>query len=452
MESIKILDLLIPDYTEKFLSGQFGSEEMPLLKAIGNLFEDEIKTVDLQNVYIVACQHLLLPQLEMFKLFVKLGFVPSQIFILPKIYSANESIFSELKNLGCTMFEEALTFQPSQAFDDFHSNQCKNVVTYVSKNVSREAKLIILDDGGMLLKSFAEQQVASSFKGGVYGVEQTASGKNILLKQKLPFIVTSVASSIEKITIETNYIIRHCMVRIEQYFSEKRIQKSVKILVLGKGPIGKTLISELAKNGYSCDGYDITERNCKVFFRKYDVIVGATGNNSLTTKQLDQLKEGTHLISVSSSDREFPSIHIRNNSMLGVNVHDTFIYNKNNIHLVNGGFPITFKGNRIECFPLEMDVTKMKLTEAVLLHVLSKIEVSTSVNDLYGESKLVSSVSFLKLWVILFCSFLLLKIFHYGLVAVPPLWIQFVLLLFFLLGSIPALWHIMYHKRVESFL
>jgi hypothetical protein len=64
MEKIKILDAIVPNYTEKFLSGQYSLDEMPLLEAVGNLFSSKLEKLDVSHVHIVACQHLLRPQLE----------------------------------------------------------------------------------------------------------------------------------------------------------------------------------------------------------------------------------------------------------------------------------------------------------------------------------------------------------------------------------------------------
>lgn len=450
MENIQILDAIVPGYTEKFLSGQYGLDEMPLLEAIGNRFAHEMRETDLSNIYIVACQHLLVPQLEMFRLFVKLGIPSSHICILPKVYSANQRILSELKSLGCVTFDGALAFHPSKKFDDFHYQQCETVVEYVSANIPRDAKLIILDDGGMLLKTFAQHKhLVHSFEHGVYGVEQTASGKNILLKVGLPFMVTSVASSIEKITIETNYIIRHCMTRITEYFHEYGISKQSKLLVLGKGPIGKTLISRLMVEGYDCDGYDISEGSFNGSFGEYDVVIGATGSSSLSIKQLQLLKRGTHLISVSSSDREFPSVHIRNNSIAGEMVRDTFVYKEKGVRLANGGFPITFKGMEVECFPLEMDVTKMKLAEAVFLHILSKTSHDGSVNELYARKKMAKHVQIIYGWTVLLIISLLAKVCLIGLTPLSGLCL-FIFIIIVLSGSYPALWQICYHRKAEK--
>jgi hypothetical protein len=448
MEKTRILDHIIPDYTEKFLSGQFGPEEMPLLEAIGNTFKSSVDPSELKNVRLVACQHMLAPQLEMFRLFIELGIPANQITILPKIYSANSGIITELEQLGCTLIQSALQFHPKESFDAFHKDQCAQLAAFVITSVSPSTKLIILDDGGMLISAFAEELKRSKRKLNIRAVEQTASGKNILLLKELPFMVTSVASSIEKIQIETGYIIRHSMVRILEYFIENEISRAARILVLGKGPIGATIAEALQSENYNCSTYDILEGTFPFQMDTFDVIIGATGNNSVSTAMLPKLKSGVHLISIASSDREFPAVHIRNNSIRGEKVHDTFVYKTNCIHLANGGFPITFKGNQIECHPLEMDVTKMKLLEAVILQATGKAEISATVNELYTDKRVKSFMPLLYSWILMMiglCIVAQLTITP----GKPPLWFILPVYVVLMYGCIPGIWWIRYVKKLE---
>lgn len=455
MNKLAILDSIVPNYTEKFLSGQFSPEDMPLLEATAKYFTEPLQNIDLSDVYIVACQHLLRPQVKMFTLLIDLGIIPSHISILPKIYSANLTVCTKLKNLGCRIFEEGLVFHSSQSFDDFHNNQCEQVVHKTFQEVPTDAKIIVLDDGGMLIKAFAKSMKSfSNFTGKIYGVEQTASGRNILLnpKEELPFIVTNVASSVEKITIETDYIVRHAIVRIQEYFTQMHILKSANILVLGKGPIGKTLHNHLLEQGYTCSSYDITDGKLKNPIGSYDVIIGATGSNSVAIKDLHQLKTGTHLISVSSSDREFPSVHIRKNSVSGKSTHDTFVYKEKDIHLANGGFPITFKGCEVECLLIEMDVTKMKLLEGVLLHITRETKYETLINNLYEKKMILRMGLFPKIAIVVTFIFCYGGAFYYRFNQKNPsdIYIYLFGLLFCILVFYPDIKQYFFHKRLDK--
>lgn len=379
MEKLKILDLIVPGYTEKFVKGQYGLEEMPLLNALCTRFQNQ-PLPDLQRTYVVACQHLLQPQIEMFRCFTKLGLPASHVWVLPKVYSANQSVADEIIHMGCFLETNAFAFPLGQNFDVFHALQCEKMVDKSLREIPAGSKVLILDDGGMLISSFAKNR-ATQTHFELYGVEQTASGKNILVGSKLPFLVTSVASSVEKIEIETDYIIRHAVKRVFEYFTEENIEKNVKILVLGKGPIGKTLVASLLAHGFLCTGYDISDKGRKPTLSEFDVVIGATGKMSVSVKDLKNLKQGCHLISVSSSDREFPSAYLRTHAIAGSAVHDTFV-SSTGIRLANGGFPITFKAEQIECYPLEMDVTMMKLTEGILNHIVCETRFDESIQEI----------------------------------------------------------------------
>lgn len=451
MEKLRILDNIVPDYTNKFLRGEFGLGEMPLLAALGNKVREVITSHNTDQIYIIACQHLLESQVTMFRLFTELGIDPTHIAVLPKIYSANKDIASELKKLGCHVFESALLFQPSQSFDEFHRMQCDMAVDYALTVIPKTAKVIILDDGGVLIRAFAQRKdIVKHFHGGMYAVEQTASGKNILMGIDLPFIVTNVAGSIEKIQIETGYIIRHTAKRILEYFSLHGIASSMKILVLGKGPIGKTMVEALVAAGYYCESYDILDTKPRPCLANYDVIIGATGANSVTFEDLKNLKHGCHLISISSSDREFPSQYLRTHAISGKEVHDTYVCELNNIRLANGGFPISFKGERIECYPLEIDVTMMKLAEGVLSHITEKTDMIVSLNVLRAEA-LFRNIA--KPVVVTGCAIMMvvgaLKTTFCGFWLIPPTWYQCIIMMICLVIAMPYVNLIRQYRKIE---
>jgi hypothetical protein len=75
---------------------------------------------------------------------------------------------------------------------------------------------------------------------------------------------------------------------------------------------------------------------------------------------------------MSSSDREFPAIYLRMAAPPNHSLHADSAYK--NIVLVNGGFPITFKGNRCESSPAEMEKTMALLYGSVLHACLTQPE------------------------------------------------------------------------------
>ena len=96
-------------------------------------------------------------------------------------------------------------------------------------------------------------------------------------------------------------------------------------------------------------------------FSKFDIIIGATGNKMMTHNYYDLLKPNTILVSVSSSDREFDAVHLRELSKKKYKTHDDVKYNS--LNLLNCGFPINFSGEDIVSVPLE----KIQLICALLM-------------------------------------------------------------------------------------
>lgn len=408
MEKLHILNKIVPNYAENFLGGIFANTDMPLTEAYTEQVKDKVQAIPLQNVALLACQHMLGPQVVLFQKLIDLGLPPRNIFILPKVYSANTLIMAELERMGCNIFREATIFDPSISFDESHNNHCRTVVKTLL-NYKDFEKVFVLDDGGMLIKAcFSNELLMKQYKGKLYGIEQTSSGKNILLNsKKLPFPVFSVASSREKLEIETDYITEFNTKRILEYLDNQGVKKDARILVLGQGAIGKTQKESLSAK-YLTYSYDKKEGQFPYEWKSFDVIIGATGSNSVTKSTMNMLKEGCHLISVSSGDREFPAVCLRRSNNRSGGVHETFYDPERKIYLANAGFPITFHGNTVECEPIHMDVTMFKLLEGIIHGVTRRVSVETTINYLRLQ-KVFTSSFFPRLEVLIMLVFFILS-------------------------------------------
>lgn len=213
----------------------------PLLNKIFSYYKD--KKHNVENTYLVCCQHLLEPQLKMFELLIDFGFKPEKIIVLGKIYSSNTGVISEFKSKGIIVFQPTFS---GISFDDEHSKNCK----MVSDTLPNNAKIIILDDGAEMIKTF------SNSNNILFAVEQTSSGFRKLENVDLPFPVINVARSDTKLIQESPFIARLCFERIAEYFvKEKVIQPS--ILVVGLGPIGEAILEIFKQNNFTTDGFDI---------------------------------------------------------------------------------------------------------------------------------------------------------------------------------------------------
>jgi hypothetical protein len=324
----------------------------PLLRKVTGYYEKIPHNV--KGVYLLCCQHLLEPQMHMFDELIRFGFSPEKILILGKAYSTNGEILFELNKMGIRAIQPAFS---GTAFDEEHKNNCRTLMEMVPSN----AGCVLLDDGAELINLFLE----SGRKPG-FAVEQTSSGFRKLEGKTLLFPVLNVARSTTKLVQESPLIARHAFERIRKYFEDKAIPKP-KILIVGLGPIGEALREVFGENAYDVSGFDIKDGHvdlvANITSQRSDVIIGATGTSILNIKELEGLPQDkqVYLISMSSSDREFPVAFCREGK---TETHIDITYR--NLTFVNNGFPISFMGNRLESTPVEMEKTMCLLGGAVM--------------------------------------------------------------------------------------
>lgn len=299
----------------------------------------------LTNVYVFACQHILRPREEMFSLFLEFGFPKENIFVLGKAYSTNEKLFKELQAEGLNIFQPE--FDTDKSFDEQHKGNCERLFELCKKNVPSGSRVIVLDDGGMLLSVFNERRgEVSGLR--IYGIEQTSSGFRKFETENLQFPVINVARSATKLNKESPYIAETCFKKLKEYISNNKIL-ATRSLIIGLGPIGKELLALFEENKDEVEGFDIalghTDLLRKISDFKPDIIIGATGTTCLSKEDILHLSSPNHLfylMSVSSSDREFSVASFRVGDTQDVHIDVRY----KNIVFVNNGFPINFEINR----------------------------------------------------------------------------------------------------------
>ncbi len=339
------------------------SYQYPLLNKVFKHFKNHQK--DISNVYLVCCQHILGPQLKMFELLIDFGFEPTKIILLGKAYSTNKNVVKEIEKIGVTVIQPKFL---GSSFDEEHRNNCENLL----KVIPEKAEVILLDDGAELIKVFQERENI------LFAVEQTSSGFRKLENSQPSFPVINVARSSIKLIQESPLIARLCFERINDYLSEKVYKPA--ILIVGLGPIGEAIFEIFKQNNFNVVGFDTKQGHKElisfILDKEPDVIVGATGSNILSKEEIYKLisNKNIYLISVSSSDREFSVSPFRT----GDEIHKDVLYK--NITFVNNGFPITFKGNKYELTPIEIEKTLCLLGGAIIHSVVNNIKKGGLVN------------------------------------------------------------------------
>lgn len=357
----------------------------PLLNRSFELY----KKAGLDNVLLLACQHLLEPQKNMFELLLKLGLKPENCVIVGKNYSTNTEVMEELQDLGCAVAPFSLEFDPLQSFDHwFEAKLTAFIAEQINgRDIKSYDKIIVLDDGGHM--HIVVDSLCSHLK-NVNGIEQTSSGHHRIEAAGIRFPTVSVARSWHKLMLESPYIGRVGCERILRFLRTHEISDP-NILTVGLGHIGRQIAKKLLldekfrgaafdskplqalksdpapalKGMFDLfrDGHIIDASHFRERIHEFDVIIGTTGTSILQEEDMRKLHPKVSLISMSSSDREFPAASFRHR---GGSIHED--YNLDGRTLANGGFPITFRGEK-NCIP----PSQIELTIALLfIHILDK--------------------------------------------------------------------------------
>lgn len=306
-----------------------------------NLFSVSKKR-DFAKTYIFACQHILRPREKVLSLLIEFGIPKENIFVLGKAYSTNNSLFEELKDAGFNLYQPPLDIKKS--FDEQHKKNCNQMFSLFEKTVPRGSRVIILDDGGVLLSEFNRNFETINRGIEILGIEQTSSGFRLLENVTLNFPIINVARSAIKLVKESPFIAEVCLEKLSIYILGNKIVPS-RFIVIGLGPVGQALVDVLQKQGEKVFGFDtiLGHKNLieKITKLRPNIIIGATGATAISredVERLDSLGYPIHLVNVASSDREFPVAAYRQDKNL--HIHSDVKYG--NIIFVNNGFPINF--------------------------------------------------------------------------------------------------------------
>lgn len=314
--------------------------------------------VSLSNVLLIGCQHILETTHTMLQSLYDFGLNPKNIFLIGKCYSTSRSVWQEMYREGIQVSLLSFSFDSHLTFDD---QFCDILVQFLKDVLSRVDlsvfnTIIIIDDGGQLLtlsmKFFKKSK-------NIIGIEQTTSGYEKIKITSLPFSVINVARSQAKLIYESPMI---ADIVIEKIL--KRLKFFRKILIMGGGAIGSSIYRAL-KNTYEVQVYDKKGGiDLENHLQAADMIIGCTGETSISFSKYKYLKEGCVLVSASSSDREFDAVHIRRRCKNIKSCHDNIEGER--CVLLNCGFPVNFDGGRNSAAPEKIQFTRALLLAAIL--------------------------------------------------------------------------------------
>lgn len=336
------------------------------------------KKRDLSGIAVISVQHLLETTGSMFESILDIGIPKDQIFITGKLYSNDSRTISKLKRIGLKL-NDSSDDNTLGKYYELLKLDCINLwkmglETLKGKNIDA---IIILDDGGMLLKTipdFAREQYR------LIGIEQTSSGIKLNNDPKIPVI--NVARSLVKTNVEPAFISQAVIQKTRMKLLRLRPKK---VGIIGFGSIGKGLYHDL-KDSFDVLLYDIND-NFKIedkliyqnhsssledLYRKSDVIIGATGTDVSYIPIIGSLKSDKLLMSVSSGDIEFKSLLEACQSQISTKVSSIIddievpTETGHKLTILRGGTPVNFDNNIHSVLPEYIQLTRGLLLLAII--------------------------------------------------------------------------------------
>lgn len=354
---------------------------------------------DFENYYIISVQHLLRSTGSLFETLINIGFNPKNIFLTGKIYSTHRETKELLKNdLGINITESTVKNDLGKYSEGLKEDIDKMWELLLNEIGNSQSKIIILDDGGHILKS-VNKDLLDKTNIKIFGIEQTTSGIRESEKfEKFPII--DVAGSAAKVLIEPNLVSEAVNIQLHDHFIN--FQKD-RIGIIGYGHIGKAIAKEYEEKGYQIFVFDnkkkINESNPNIIvcknawdlYLKSEIIIGATGDDISDKRWIMESKEDKIFLSVSSGDIEFNEL-IRNNRFKDFNSTDNLknpieplrikeltTDNNHKLIMLRGGMVSNFTGSADSSPGKYIQITRGLLFSAIIQILKNEINLKNGV-------------------------------------------------------------------------
>lgn len=345
-------------FITNMLNPGYLKTRLPLLEYTNSLYPRS----GMDKTTIIAVQHLLDTTHLMFRSWYDRGLKPKNIHVLGKCYSSNLTVMTNMRKEGIHVSGWSSRFHShfsyDRQFDHFVSKFAQQALSHSCQN----EKIILLDDGGHLIYSMGNQ--LNKIADRVAAVEQTSSGYEKLKELKLNFPIVNVARSPIKLAYEPPWVADVILEKTTKKLKNLKVQPK-NVLIVGNGSIG-CAIHSILKNSKQVRTYDKADQQISLDYLlpDADLVFGCTGTTSIPTSKHHLIKRGSILVSASSSDREFDSVHIRKKLPAYFNCHQDI--DNGEVKLLNSGFPVNFVGEEYSVLPEKIQLIRALLTLGVL--------------------------------------------------------------------------------------
>jgi adenosylhomocysteinase len=282
---------------------------LPLLDELVDGLADG-QPLNARNVLMVS--HLLGSTYPLVHALRKAGAQTGRFTIVGTPYGTNRAVHSALLDDGFDVRVPALS---TKAYRDEVRKALDDVVARHRQNGQ---PVIVLDDGGLVTELLHADLRYADVRGAFKIVEQTTRGIEVAEQSQLEVAIINVARSRAK-RAEGRYIGRAVAAKVSQALARvDRSPEDADAVVFGFGVVGSAVARELkghkarvtvvetnpvraaraAKLGYRV----VSEADA---LRTADIVIGATGKQSLSLELLRLLKDGAVIASASSKQVEF---------------------------------------------------------------------------------------------------------------------------------------------------
>lgn len=347
-------------------------QTLPLIEYAKTLYPN----VSLENVCVIAVQHLLETTFSMFNGWFERGLLPENLYVLGKCYSTNSEVAGKMAEKGIHVSELSSLFHSHLPYDAHFQLCISEFVKHALSQCKGFEKIILIDDGGHLIQ---RMNLYRKIHSKVVAIEQTSSGIVQLNKISLNFPVINVAKSAVKLLMEPPWVAEVIYQNLKKKISQYDLNPK-KVLILGNGMIGKA-VKSLMKDHFSiqiCDQcLDIRS------LKEADLVMGCSGKTSLPVSKHPFLKPHCILVSASSSDREFDAVHFRKKVPSYLESHQDIF--TGHVHLFNSGFPLNFNGGLHSVQPEKIQLTRALITSGLFQAASMDVRKNQWVDLLYQE-------------------------------------------------------------------
>ncbi len=293
-------------------------------------------------------------------------------------YGTNPAVRKVLKEDG---FDVRV---PSLSVAKYEATVRRAVDDMVKQHRRNHKPVVVLDDGGLVTKILHSNPKYADVRHAFKIVEQTTRGITLAEQQKLQVPVINVARSLSK-RAEGRFIGQAVAAKVLQGLRrDGRELSGARVTVMGYGIVGKAVAAELKRAGAKVTVVEPSGSRARAARKaRYtvmtkdqalptsDVVIGATGHQSLNLADLRRLPTNAVIASASSKQVEFDMKNLRQKASTRKLVKSDnplvrlptarYTLGRKKITVLGDGWPVNFDGD-VEDIPAR----HIQLTRAVM--------------------------------------------------------------------------------------